>query len=274
MIEFGNTLRAAREAGGFTVGQLAEKTKMAPTTIHELEVEDFTRIAAPIYGRGFVKLYCEAVGIDPAPLVSEFMEIYNGNHDTVIRRRPAASAPCADGAPAGDLAAAEPPRQEPDIQATEAPSPVESEPPPEPLPEALPEPPPTSGPDLFQQSAQTSVSAAPEGSPAEPSLSRYAAPMRSPARRTTLDASACLRLGLLAAVALVLLAVAFCGIRAVYRATTPGRPELAEETPAVQPEKAPAAKAAPEKSAPTAPRQGPTGKTSRTPQKIPSLYMD
>ena len=88
MIEFGATLRAAREAKGYTVAQIAEITHMAPSTVDDLEREDFSRIAAPIYGRGFVKLYCEAVGLDPKPIVAEFMDIYNGNRDTTIKERP------------------------------------------------------------------------------------------------------------------------------------------------------------------------------------------
>ena len=79
MIEFGKTLRLAREAKGYTVSQLAEMTRMIHQTIEDLENENFTRIAAPIYGRGFVKLYCEAVGLDPKPMIAEFMEIFSGN---------------------------------------------------------------------------------------------------------------------------------------------------------------------------------------------------
>ena len=85
MMEFGSTLRAAREARGLTVGQVADTTHMAPSTVEDLEKEDFSRIAAPIYGRGFVKLYCEAVGLDPKPLIAEFMDIFNGNRDTGIK---------------------------------------------------------------------------------------------------------------------------------------------------------------------------------------------
>ena len=66
MIEFGKTLRAAREAKGYTVSQLAEATRLMHQVVEDLENENFTRIPAPIYGRGFVKLYCEAVGLDSA----------------------------------------------------------------------------------------------------------------------------------------------------------------------------------------------------------------
>ena len=70
MIEFGATLRAAREAKGYTIAQIAEATHMAPSTVEDLEKEDFSRIAAPIYGRGFVKLYCETVGLDTKQFVT------------------------------------------------------------------------------------------------------------------------------------------------------------------------------------------------------------
>jgi transcriptional regulator with XRE-family HTH domain len=87
MIEFGKTLRLAREAKGLTIDDVAEMTRIMPHTIANMEREIFTDIIAPIYGRGFVKLYCEAVGIDHRPMVEEFMEIYNGNREAVIIER-------------------------------------------------------------------------------------------------------------------------------------------------------------------------------------------
>lgn len=87
MIEFGKTLRLAREAKGYTISQLAEATHMIHQTIEDLENENFSRIAAPIYGRGFVKLYCEAVDLDPKPMIAEFMEIFSGNRELGIKER-------------------------------------------------------------------------------------------------------------------------------------------------------------------------------------------
>ena len=87
MIDFGYTLQKARHDRGMTIAQIAETTRMLPQQVEDLENENFSRIAAPIYGRGFVKLYCEAVGIDSAPLVAEFMDIYNGNREPTIRMR-------------------------------------------------------------------------------------------------------------------------------------------------------------------------------------------
>jgi transcriptional regulator with XRE-family HTH domain len=93
MIEFGKTLRAHREAKGLTTSEVAQKTHILVQQVEALEKEDFSKIAAPIYGRGFVKLHCEAVGIaDYKPLVDEFMDIYSGNRPPTIRMKTVASA--------------------------------------------------------------------------------------------------------------------------------------------------------------------------------------
>ena len=78
MIEFGETLRRAREAKGLSVDELAKATHMMTRQVEAMEREDFSGFAAPIYGRGFVKLYCEAVGLDPKPMIAEFMDLFNG----------------------------------------------------------------------------------------------------------------------------------------------------------------------------------------------------
>lgn len=90
---FGQTLRNAREAKGLTTSQVAAQTRMLVQIVEEMEREDFHRIAAPIYGRGFVKLYAECVGLDPLPLVREFMDIYEGRRAPVVQTREVPLAP-------------------------------------------------------------------------------------------------------------------------------------------------------------------------------------
>lgn len=75
-MSLGSTLRSAREASGMTTSELAARTHMLVQIVEGLENEDFRRIPAPIYGRGFIKLYCEAVGLDPKPLQAEFMDLF------------------------------------------------------------------------------------------------------------------------------------------------------------------------------------------------------
>ncbi len=75
---FGEILRNARVQKGLTPSDVAESTHMLVQVVEGLEQENFRRIAAPIYGRGFVKLYAELLGLDPEPLVSDFMTLYSG----------------------------------------------------------------------------------------------------------------------------------------------------------------------------------------------------
>ena len=69
---FGKILREARERRGLTTAQVAETTRMLLQIVEDLEVESFRRVAAPIYGRSFIKLYASCVGLDPAPLLDDF----------------------------------------------------------------------------------------------------------------------------------------------------------------------------------------------------------
>lgn len=86
-MSFGETLRAAREAKGLTCSEVAMQTRLLVQIVEEMEQEDFHRIAAPIYGRGFVRLYASCVGLDPTPLVAEFMEIYEGHRAPIVKTR-------------------------------------------------------------------------------------------------------------------------------------------------------------------------------------------
>lgn len=77
-MSIGSTLREARERKGLTIDDVAERTRMIHQMVDEMEHDDFHRVAAAIYGRGFIKLYSECVEIDPAPLLAEFNEVYTG----------------------------------------------------------------------------------------------------------------------------------------------------------------------------------------------------
>ena len=200
MIEFGKTLRTARESKGLTPGQIAEKTHMMVQMVEGLEKEDFSKIVAPIYGRGFVKLYCEAVGLEPKPLVDAFMDIYSGNR----------------GASAAKPEPAAPPQQPPT-------KPAAPEPPPAPTRPIAPEPP---------QKVQTTIDFGAPAHVAEPPTptpsqsSRYAAPM-------PIDDGFSMpvvnwRMIALGAAAVAILLIAIFGVRALYRVTmtTPAEEEI------------------------------------------------
>lgn len=266
MIEFGKTLREAREAKGYTINQLANATNLMHQIVADLEEENFSKIAAPIYGRGFVKLYCEAVGLDPKPLVAEYMAIQNGDRAATIHVRSTPPAPPPPPPPPP------PPVQEPAYEPEPAPA---FEPAPQPAPMPAPQPMPEPQPAPVHQPRVVSLfdEPAPEPEPipeARPAVAprKRLAPLRppsplpnpKPAAMPSLPGNTW-RVVLVAAVAIAVLWAIAIGVKALYRATM---------TPPAEP--APAAES-PKNEAPApvveTPAAGP-----RTPIEIPPLYID
>lgn len=213
MMEFGKTLRTAREAKGLTTGQIAERTHMMVQVVEGLENEDFSKIVAPIYGRGFVKLYCETVGLEPKPLVDAFMEIYSGG-------RGKSAAPHEPAKP-------EPRQVEP--AAPESPrKPIA--PPPKPV---APEPP-----QRVQETIDFGAPPAAETPRQQPTTSRYAAPM--PIDDGFSMPAVNWRMVALGAAAVAIVVLALLGVRALYRVTMTAPEDETTEVAAPAPDPAPA----------------------------------
>ena len=197
MIEFGKTLKSAREAKGLSVAQVAEATRLLPRIVEDLEKEDFSHLPAPIYGRGFVKLYCEAVGLDPKPMIEAFMSIYADKHAAGAKSQP----------PKPVTASAQTPKQEPAQGISE---PIAEVPPPK---------------HSELDFGATNTAKAP--------LSRYAGTLPSDSEQQPSPlAMVNWRIVALAAGAFVVLLLLALGIRAVYHATmsTPETPAESAET--------------------------------------------
>ncbi|MFW5871325.1 MAG: helix-turn-helix domain-containing protein [Verrucomicrobiota bacterium] len=69
----GRKLREAREEKELSQSEVASGTRMKVQMVSAIEEEDFSDVAAPIYGKGFIKLYAEFVGLDPQPLINEYV---------------------------------------------------------------------------------------------------------------------------------------------------------------------------------------------------------
>lgn len=72
MQSLGERLRSAREAKGATASEAAAATKIKVQHIEALEAEDFGKIAAPIYVKGFLKLYAEYLGFEPNEIIEHY----------------------------------------------------------------------------------------------------------------------------------------------------------------------------------------------------------
>ena len=54
-LTLGSKLRAAREIKGVDISTAAEQTKILPQIVQEIEMDDFHRVPAPIYAKGFIR---------------------------------------------------------------------------------------------------------------------------------------------------------------------------------------------------------------------------
>lgn len=66
----GAALRAAREARGESVAEVAFALKLNPRQIAALEADDFAALPGTAFVRGFLRNYARYVGLDPAPLLA------------------------------------------------------------------------------------------------------------------------------------------------------------------------------------------------------------
>lgn len=88
----GERFRAAREARGLTLSDVAEQIRIRSVYLAAIEDESWSTIGAPVYIRGFIRTYARFLAMDPEEAVAAFN-----------RTQPlAASAP---------LGSAEPPRE-------------------------------------------------------------------------------------------------------------------------------------------------------------------
>ena len=78
----GQTLRKARQEKKLTASEVAAGTRMKVQMVEALEREDFSQVAATIYGKGFIRMYADYVRLDPEPLIQEYMERFvEPSHD-------------------------------------------------------------------------------------------------------------------------------------------------------------------------------------------------
>lgn len=91
MESIGQILKAARERRQISITDVAVATKMTSAFVKAIEANDFDALVAPVYARGFIKLYAACVGLDPMPLLTQF--------DVSSRAVPALAPPPANALP-------------------------------------------------------------------------------------------------------------------------------------------------------------------------------
>jgi hypothetical protein len=116
----GPALREARLRKQLTTSQVAEITRMKVQIVDDLEKDDFHRIAATIYGKGFIKLFAECVEINPDPLIEDYLRQASGQPPLILPAKPAELPPVPVPVPVP--AAPEPPQAADDSEADNTPA--------------------------------------------------------------------------------------------------------------------------------------------------------
>jgi cytoskeleton protein RodZ len=69
---FGQTLRQAREDLGASLAEAERETRISRRYLEALETENESALPAAVYTRGFIKIYCQYLGLNPEGMVDLF----------------------------------------------------------------------------------------------------------------------------------------------------------------------------------------------------------
>lgn len=75
----GPLLRRMREALGIEVRELAERSKIGVAYLTALEADDFPKLPAPVYVRGFLGEYARMLGLDPERVKESYLDRFRAS---------------------------------------------------------------------------------------------------------------------------------------------------------------------------------------------------
>lgn len=76
MATLGEELKAAREAKGYTLRQIAEKTRISHMFLKALEEDDYEVIPGDIFVTGFLRTYAKELGLNEKEMLAKYREIF------------------------------------------------------------------------------------------------------------------------------------------------------------------------------------------------------
>jgi hypothetical protein len=88
---FGRRLRAVRERRRISIASIAESTKILGALLEGLENDDVSRWPTGLYRRAFIRAYAVAIGLDPEPIVREFIARFPDPEDAAPLPMPIAT---------------------------------------------------------------------------------------------------------------------------------------------------------------------------------------
>ena len=78
MESIGDKLREARHNRKASLEDAARTTKIKLEILEKLESDEFNKLAAPMYTKGFLKLYAEYLGLDSTEVVDAYLKSQGG----------------------------------------------------------------------------------------------------------------------------------------------------------------------------------------------------
>ena len=78
METIGHILREARHAKMATLEDASRATRIKLDILEKLESEEFNQLVAPMYTKGFIKLYAEYLGLDSQAVVDAYLKSQGG----------------------------------------------------------------------------------------------------------------------------------------------------------------------------------------------------
>jgi cytoskeletal protein RodZ len=73
MPSFGEDLRRERELRQISLREVAEATKISLRYLEAMERNDFAGLPGGVFNRGFVRAYCQYIGVDPEGMVNSYL---------------------------------------------------------------------------------------------------------------------------------------------------------------------------------------------------------
>ena len=75
MPTIGQTLKESREKRKISIDVAAKAVKIKTEVLEQIEKDDFSVFAAPLYARGIIRLYAGFLGLEPETLVEEYNKL-------------------------------------------------------------------------------------------------------------------------------------------------------------------------------------------------------
>lgn len=78
---FGAQLYNARQQLGISLGDMAVQCRLTVAQLEAIEQEDVKQLPEPVYVRAFIRGYAHVLGLDPTPLVEDYVNRYAPRND-------------------------------------------------------------------------------------------------------------------------------------------------------------------------------------------------